>query len=1048
MRFIIGTSLRFRFIIIVLAAAMVIFGMDRLRQMPIDVFPEFARPKVEIQTPCLGLTPQEVEELITIPLEDALVGVEGLDVIRSKSVPQLSAVELVFKTGTDIMRARQVVQERIDMVTPFIPTWASPPVMLPPLSSTSRTMKIGISSEVHSVIDLSMTTYWKIRQSLLEISGVANVAMWGERIRMLQVQVDSEHLRDKEVTLEQVMKTTADALDSGLLPYSDGAVVGTGGFIETKGSRLYIRHVLPIVSPETLAELVIEQRDGQPLRLGDVANVVEGHQAMNGNAIINGGDGLMLIVEKYPWANTLDVTNSVEKAIDAIRPGLPDVKIDTHIFRPATFIDTSINNLTKSLLLGAAFVVLVLIGFLYDWRAALISTISIPLSLLAAGIVFYLQGATINTMVLAGFVIALGAVVDDAIIGIENIVRRLRQRRREGSDKSIAHIILEASLEVRSVIIYASLIEVAALIPVFFLDGLSGAFFKPLAWAYVLAILASMAVALTITPALALLLLRKAPLTRKVSPLAAGFQKIYDALLRGTLKIPAAAYAFSVAVVLAGVWIVPQLGHSLLPAFKERDFLMHWVTKPGTSLPEMDRITIAGAKELQAIPGVQNFGAHIGQALIMDEVVGVHFGENWISVAPDVNYDETLDKIQEVVDGYPGIYRDVLTYLKERIREVLTGGHEAITVRIFGQDLRVLRIQAEAVEANLKGTPGLKELHVSLQTPIPQINVEVDLGKANKYGLKPGDVRRAAGVLVAGLEVGDIFRGGKAYDVAVWSIPENRNSLSDIENLLLDTPYGGHVRLADIADVSIQPTPNVIKRENMKRKIDVGGNIEEGHNLDSVAKEVKKRLAMVDFPAGYYPELLGEYTERQKSQSRLLAFSALAALIILLLLYSTFTSWKLAILSFLVFPIALVGGAIAAYTGGGIISLGSLVGFLTIFGISARNGIMMISHFQHLQRYEGVNFGNDLIVQGAKERLLPILMTALTTGLALSPLIFAGNIAGHEIEYPMVLVIVGGLITSTLLNLFVIPPLYLYFGRIKEQEDINNAPSATEGSTI
>ena len=1029
MRYIIGTSLRFRFIVVALAVAMVLYGIDRLKQMPIDVFPEFSRPLVEIQTPCLGLTPEEVEEFITIPIEEALAGVEGLDVMRSKSVPQLSSVKLVFKTGTDIMRARQVVQERVDLVTPSIPTWASPPVMRPPLSSTSRTMKIGISSDVHSVIDLSMIAYWKIRQALLAVPGVANVAIWGERLRMLQVQVEPDRLKENNVTLKQVMKVTADALDSGLLKYSNGAVVGKGGFIDTPNQRLHISHVLPIVSPETLAELVIEQRDGKPLRLGDVANVLEDHQAMFGDAIINGDVGLMLIVEKYPWANTLDVTYGVEKALDAIRPGLPDVDIDHEIFRPATFIETSIDNLTSALLLGCALVVLVLAAFLYEWRVALISIVSIPLSLLAAGIVLYLQGANVNTMVIAGFVIALGAVVDDAIIGVENIIRRLRQHRAEGSDKSVARIILDATVEVRSAIVYATLIEVAALIPVFFLDGLSGAFFKPLAWTYVLAVLASMAVSLTVTPVLALLLLRNAPLSNDASPIVTWLQARYGALLSRILNKPVAAYSIVGVVVLAGILTVPLLGQSLLPSFKERDFLMHWVTKPGTSLPEMDRITIAGSKELQAIPGVRNFGAHIGQALIMDEVVGVHFGENWISVDPSADYDETVKKIQGVVDGYPGLYRDVLTYLRERIREVLTGAHEAITVRIFGDDLKILRSQAEKVEAALKGTPGLKELHVSLQTEVPQINVEVDLAAARKYGLKPGDVRRAAGVLVSGLEVGDIFRGGKAYDVQVWSTPEHRNSVTDIENLLLDTPNGGHVRLADIASVRVQPTPNVIKRENMKRKIDVGGNVLEGHDLGSVATEVRERLEKVDFPVGYYPELLGEHTERQKSQSQMFVFTMLAAALIFLLLQKSFTSWKLAVLAFLAFPMALVGGAIAAYLGGGIISLGSLVGFLTVLGIAARNGIMMISHFQHLERYEGETFGLGLVMRGARERLAPILMTALTTGLALVPLLIAGNIAGHEIEYPMAMVIIGGLVTSTLLNLFVIPALYLRFGR-------------------
>lgn len=1028
MRWLVGNSIRFRFIILAMAMAMVVFGMERLRQMPVDVFPEFAPPRVEIQTPCLGLTPEEVENLVTVPIELALAGLEGLAVMRSKSVEQLSSVQLIFKPGTDELAARQRVQERVDLVTPSIPTWASPPIMLPPLSATSRTMKIGISSKTLSTIELSMIAYWKIRQALLRVPGVANVPIWGERIQMMSVQVDPARLKSQGATLEQVMETTADTMDSGLLAHSRGAFVGTGGLVDTPNQRMHIRHVLPVVEPKDLAEVALAGNHSKPLRLGDVASVSEQHQPMVGDGIVNDGVGLLLIVEKYPWANTLDVTHGVEEALAQLKPGLPDVDIDHSIFRPATFIEMSMDNLSQAFIIGCALVVMVLIAFLYEWRVALISIISIPLSLIAAGMVLYWQGASINTMVLAGFVIALGSVVDDAIIDVENIVRRLRQHRREGGSKSTARVILEASLEVRPAILHATLIAVAALIPVFFLDGLSGAFFKPLAGAYVLALMASMLVALTVTAGLSYVMLKNAPLTRRESPLVSWCQRGYKVVLSGILRAPAAAYAMVGVVVVAGIAIAPQLGHSLLPSFKERDFLMHWVTKPGTSHPEMNRISIAASKELRAIPGVRNFGAHIGQALVMDEVVGVHFGENWISVDPKVDYDETLAKIQHVVDGYPGLYRDVQTYLKERIREVLTGAHEAVTVRVFGSDLSVLRETAKNIEAALKGTPGLKELHVSLQTEIPQLDVEVDLAKAQQYGLKPGDVRRAAGVLVAGEEVGDIFRGGKAYDVYVWGMPEVRRNKTDVENLLLDTPDGRQVRLADVASVRVASTPNVIKRENMERSIDVGGNLDGTQDLATVAKEVEKRVRSMTFPLGYYPVMLGENVERQAAQARLYTFMLLATAIIILLLNAAFKSWKLAIMAFVAFPTALVGGIIAAYIGDGVVSLGSLVGFLTVLGIASRNGIMMISHFQHLERYEGERFGLDLVMRGARERLAPILMTALAAGLALLPLVIAGNIAGHEIEYPMAVVILGGLVTSTLLNLLVIPALYLRFG--------------------
>ena len=1027
-RSIVKTSLKFRYLIIAVAIAMMYFGIKQLRDMPVDVFPEFAPPIVEVQTICLGLESNEVEALVTVPLEHAFNGIPGLDVMRSKSVSQLSAIKMIFEPGTDLMNARQLVSERIAVATPTLPTWAAPPLMLAPLSATSRCMKIGLSSDSLSVIDLSMLAYWKINDAIMDVPGVAHVAIWGERIRLQAVEVVPEWMQQHNVTLQEVMEATADALDAGLLFYSDGAMIGTGGWIETENNRYGVRHVLPITNPDDLAKVVVRNENNNPILLSDVAKVVEDHQQMIGDAIINDDIGLMLIVEKLPWGNTRDITNGVEAAIDQLRPGLPNVKIDTEIFRPATYIDMSINNLSKSLLIACVLVILILFIFLFEWRVTIISVVAIPLSLMVGALVLYFRGATLNTMILAGFVIALGAVIDDAIIGVENIMRRLREARKNGSTQSTAKIILDASHEVRSPIIYATLIEVVALLPVFFMEGLSGSFFKPLALSYAIAILASMLVALTITPAMSYILLRNAPLEKREPPLLKWMHSIYQSMLSKILSVPSRAYMVVGLTVLAGVLVVPQLGQSLLPSFKERDFLMHWVAKPGTSWPEMNRITIQGSKELRAIPGVRNFGAHIGQAFYMDEVVGVNFGENWISVDPTVDYDETVNKIQMLVDGYPGLYRDVLTYLKERIREVLTGTSEAMVIRLYGPKLEVLRTKAREVRDNLAGIEGIVDLHVELNEEIPQVQVKVDLEKAKKYNLKPGDIRRMATTLVAGEEVGDIFREGKAYDVNVWSVPETRANFTDIENLPIDVPGGGYIKLKDVADISIVPTPNVIKRENLARRLDVGANVKD-RDMGAVMADVKTALAKVSFPNEYHPEIIGEYAERQNVRGRLYTFAILAMFGIFLLLHTSFKSMRLAVLSFLCLPMALVGGALAAYFGSGIISLGSMVGFLTILGIAARNGIMMINHFQHLEAYEGESFGRDLVMRGAKERLVPILMTATTTGLALMPLVIGGDIPGHEIELPMAVVILGGLVTSTLLNLFVVPSLYLKFSK-------------------
>jgi Cu/Ag efflux pump CusA len=606
----------------------------------------------------------------------------------------------------------------------------------------------------------------------------------------------------------------------------------------------------------------------------------------------------------------------------------------------------------------------------------------------------------------------------------------------------MARIILEASLEVRGAIIYATLIEVLAIMPVFFMQGLSGAFFKPLALSYALALLVSMVVALTVTPAMSLILLRNAPLESRESPIVRWLQRGYAKLLAPIIRSPRIAYATVAIIVLMGAVIVlppppgtptfiaarwPKLGAELLPSFKERDFLMHWLTDPSTSWPEMNRITIQASKELRAIPGVRNFGAHIGQALLMDEVVGVHFGENWISVDPNVDYDQTLQSIQETVDGYPGLYRDVQTYLKERIREVLTGASHAITIRIYGRDLDMLRAKAEEVAKAVKGIEGVADLKLEPQQKIPQIDVQVNLASAHKYGVKPGDVRRATSTLVLGEEVGDVHIANRTYDINVWSTPETRDSLTSIQNLPIDTPSGKVVRLADIASVAIKPTPNIVKHEHLMRTIDVGVNV-KGRDLGSVAADVKQALATVSFPLEYRPQILGEYAERQAASKKVYSVAIVSAIGIFLILHASFKSMRLATLAFVTLPSALVGGILAAYIGDRIISLGALVGFLTILGIAARNSIMLIDHFQHLERYEGEKFGPGLVLRGAIERISPIMMTTLTTIVAVLPLIIRGSIPGHEVEHPMAVVILGGMVTSTLLNLFVVPSLYLRFG--------------------
>ena len=1037
LRWIIKSSLRFRYLVVAAAIGMMLFGMGELRKMPVDVFPEFAPPRVQIQTACLGLSAAEVESLVTIPMEQALSGVAGLDIMRSKSAAQLSYVELTFKLGTNQMFARQLVQERFATIQNTLPTWAAPPVMMQPLSATSRVMKVGLSSKTISLEDMSMTAFWKIRARLLRVPGVANVAIWGERIKAYQVQVEPDKLKSENVSLDKVMEVTAEALDAGILKYAGGGFIGTGGFIDTPNQRLGVRHKLSIVTPEDLSQVVLAERAGKTLRIADVAQVVTGSPPLAGDAIINGGVGLMLVVEKLPWGNTLAVTKGVENAIDEMRPGLPNLDIDTTIFRPAGFVELAIHHLTTSLILGALLVLIVLGLFLYDWRSALISVITMPLSLVAAGLVLYARGATINTMVLAGLVIALGAIVDDAIVDVENVVRRLRENRTLEHPKTTAQVILAASVEVRGAIVYASFIEVAALLPIFFLKSLTGSFFRPLALTYALAVLVSLLVALISTPALCLILYSRRGIASKMfdhyeSPLSRGLRRAYQKALKPIIRKPLPAYGAVVVLVALGIGIVPQLGQELFPKFKEQDFLMHWITKPGTSLPEQRRIVIQGSNELRRIPGVRNFGSHIGQALLGEEIAGVDFGENWVSVDPKVNYNQTVAKLEQVVGGYPGMFTNVQTYLAERISETITGQSEPLVVRIKGPDLNVLRSKADEVKNMLSKVRGVINEHVELQLLVPQVEVDVDLQKAKAAGVKPGDVRRAAATMMASEEVGDVFRDGKTYDVEVWSIPSARNSVHDVSEILVSTPSGGHIRLGDVAKVSIRPTPNSVQHEGATRRIDIAADV-KGRDLGALAREVEDRLSDIKLPLEHSATVLGEYKERQAAQNRLLKFAVIALALIIALCLAVFRNWRDVVLQMVTLPIALVGGIIGAKLAGGVLSIGSFVGFFTVVGITARNGIMEITHFQHLEREEGMTFGPALVVRGATERLAPILMTMLATGLALVPLALTGNIAGQEIEYPMASVILGGLVTSTLLNLFVVPSLYLRFGRSKAQ---------------
>lgn len=1028
LRWMIESSLRLRFLVIILAAVLLVFGIAQLRRMPVDVYPEFNPPLVEVQTEALGLSAAEVEALITVPLEaDLLNGVAWLDQLYSESVTGLSSILLVFEPGTDPIRARQMVQERLTQ-TFALPNVSKPPTMLQPLSATSRVMMVGLSSDELSLIEMGVLARWNVKPRLMGVPGVANVAIWGQRERQLQVQVHPKKLAAREVTLSQVIQTTGEALWFSPLSYLESSTPGTAGWIDTPNQRLSIRHELPISSPEDLAKVAIVGKEG--LLLGDVAEVVEDHQPLIGDAILEDGPGLLLVIEKFPGANTREVTRGVEEALAAMRPGLSGIKIDTSIFRPSNYIDQVMSNLSKFLIIGTILVALVLGVSYMAWRIAFVSLLAIPLSLVVAGIVLSLTGVTLNAMMFAGLVIALGAVIDDAIIDVENF-SRLRERRKNGSRRSMLSSVVEAVLEMRRPISVATFIVLLAVLPVFFIQGLSGAFFRPLALSYVVAVLASILIALSLTPALVLTFLTNAPYRHRESPLIARVRRGYDRMLARSIKTARWAYLLVAVVVSVGLAVLPSLTVSLLPSFKQTDLLIEWEAVPGTSRPEMSRIMAQVSRELRSIDGVKNVGAHVGRAVTGDAVVGINSAELWVSLDPKARYDATLAAIREVIEGYPGLFREAQTYQPERTGEALLEKDEDIVVRVYGYDLGVLQRLAQEISQSIAQIPGVVDARAELQIEEPQVEIEVDLAAGQRLQVKPGDVRRAASTLLSGLQVGNLYEEQKVFDVVVWGVPEIRNSLTDVRELLIDTPHG-QVRLGELAQVRIVPAPIIIKRDIVSRFIDVEADV-NGRSLGSVTTEIERRLHDVEFPLEYHAEVLSASGQSKESKLHLLDVALAVVIGMFLLMQASFGSWGLAAISFLTLPMALAGGVLASLVGGGILSLGSLFGFLTVLGITVRNGMVLINRFQHLKEQGGETSGMKLVSRAARERMLPILMTAVAIGLAMVLLVIAGDIAGNEIIRPMAIVILGGLVTSVPLNLFVIPSLYLHFGPFKEE---------------
>ena len=1024
----VGWSLRSRTIVLGLAGALLVVGFVQLQDARVDVLPESSPPYVEVQTEALGLSAAEVEQFVTVPMEALMLsGVAWVESIDSRSVPGLSSIVLTFEPGTDLMRARQMVQERLTQAH-ALPNVSKPPQMIQPLSSSSRLMVVSLSSASLSPIELSVLARWTVRPRLMGVPGVANVAIWGQRERQLQVQVDPARLEAEGITLDQIVRTTGNALWVSPLSYLNASTPGAGGFIDTPNQRLGIRHILPIRTPEDLSQVAIE---GAPtVRLGDVVTVVEDHQPLIGDAATDDGRGLLLVVEKLPGESVGGVTRGIEDALEAMAPGLAGVVIDTEVYRPATFVDAAIANLGFVLLIALLVVALVIVLFFRQLRAVAITLVSVAVSFVATALLLHATGSSINVLVIAGLVVALGVVIDDVVVDVNDVIKRMRDRGGAGDRTTngatpvmealpIGDTLAATYGRLRGPMTYATAIILLLLIPAFVVDGETGAFIRPFAISFALAIVASMVVCLTVTPALATLLLRQPSHLQQARRDPLGIR--YRQLLAGAIRRPWVAVGLAGVLLVAGLGLAGQLPRDLTPEFQERDLLVEVAAAPGTSRTAMERIAGRATAELRAVPGVESVASHLGRAVMSDQVVNVNAAQLWLRIAPEADYDATLAAIREVVGGYPGLALSVDSYLNGRAAAAFTSPSEPVQVRVFGPNLGQLLALGESVKASMDTVPGLVDSRVS-QTPFePTIQVEVDLDAAFTHGVRPGDVRRAAATLVNGLEVGNLFEEQKVFEVMVVGVPNLRHSVESVAAMAIDTPSGAQVPLSDVADVRLVPAPTRIDRSGISRYIDIVAGV-EGRDVAAVKAEVTAVLRAFEFPLEYHAELGQQEADRLATVTRIGIAGIAAALGVLLVLQAALGSWRLAVASMLVLVLAVAGGLLAGLLTGYGLTLGALLGCFAIAAIGVRNLLALLARLQTL---DDADLDEGSVMPAVGERLAPILMTLLATVLALVPILVLGGRPGLELLVPMAVVIVGGLVTSALLMLFVVPGMYI-----------------------
>jgi Cu/Ag efflux pump CusA len=1056
----ISRAMAARVLVLTIAGVLIVLGTLQARAAETDVLPEFSPPYVEVQTEALGLSAEEVEQLITAPMENLLLnGVAFLDGIRSESVNGLSSITLIFERGTDLLEARQVVQERLTQQG-LLAHLTEPPVIVQPTSSSSRVLVVGFRSEEVSPIQMSVLARWTIRPRLLGVPGVANVAIFGQRERQLQVQVRPKRLARHGVTLQQVINTTGNALWVSPLTYLNASAPGTGGFVDNPSSRLEIRHVSPIVSPKDLRQVALEGAPGSPsvdgMTLGDVARVTEDHQPLIGDAVVNDGPGLVMVVEKFPGANTVEVTKGIEAALETMQPGLRGVTVDTNLFRPATFVDQAQDNYVVTIGLGLLLGLLLIALFLLHLRATLIVVVSTAVSLCSTLVILGLAGMGLDSMVLAGLALATALAVQDSVSDVEHVVRRLRGR--PGADVAPGSVIHEASLEMRRAMGFATAIVLVALVPLLAFDPLSEAFYQPTLAALAVAMVTTTVVALTVIPALCSVLLQGGPV--KKPPSARWLGGAVAAISRRTVHAVRPVLALLAVGVVVGALVVPFLHASeqpgMLPRFKESDLVVSWHGDPGISRAGMTAIAAELGAELRAVPGVRSVGGHVGRAVLSDRVNGIGEGELWVGIDAEANYEETVADVREVTEGYDGASAEVRSYLSDGLeaggalisetdRGRVAAGDDEVVVRVYGEELPVLADQAKAIERSLSAMDGVTDVRVELPPVGPNLEVKVDLTAARRHGLKPGDVRRTATTLAAGLKAGSLFEEQKVFDVVVNGDRDYFEDPARIGELLIDTPDGGTVRLDQVADVREGTSFSVINRESVSRRLDLVATV-TGDRADA-AKQIEAALEKVDFPLEYHAEVLGD-SQHAVDVGRLLLLGGCALIAVFLLLQAAVRNWRMTAAALAVIVFSIAGGVLALGLAGGEMTMGAVLGFVVVLALAVRNLLGLVSEYHSLRTVQELPFDAELAIRGAGERAVPTVLSGAAVMAVLLPVAIAGARPGLEIIHPLALVVVGGAVTATLAPLLLFPALYLRWGERREADVLDEdlvVPAAAEG---